>query len=315
MDDDYYLGLDGGGTKAAACILDAEGRERGRGQGGPCNIATCDDATLTASIMGAAAEARAAAGLPPDARFEAVCAGVAGYTAKRRRADFARLLSEACPADRHRVEPDYVIAWWGATAGEPGIIVSAGTGAVVYGRNAAGEEARVDGRGFLLGDRGSGYWIGSFVLRKLMLRLDGAGPNDFDRRVMAALGVTDADELVEWVYRDMRPGKIAGLAEVVGRLAADGDATASVFLGNAGTALSSSAAVALRRLGMRPDSAGVWLLGGLWNIGARIRTSFEEFLPRQFENEAFFGPPNIRAPLHDAAHGAALLAATRQARE
>src|SRR5579872_4300104 len=108
----YYLGLDGGGTKTAACLLDEEGTERGRGEGGPCNIATCDDATLRASVGRAASGALAAAGLALDAALGGVCAGVAGYTAKRRRAEFARLLAEAVRAEHCRVEPDFVIAYW-----------------------------------------------------------------------------------------------------------------------------------------------------------------------------------------------------------
>ena len=77
----YYLGLDGGGTKTAAVILDSEGRELGRGQGGPGNIATGDDSTLEASVREASRTALDSAGLPPETRFAGVCVGVAGYTA------------------------------------------------------------------------------------------------------------------------------------------------------------------------------------------------------------------------------------------
>ena len=50
----YYLGLDGGGTKTAALISDADGVERGRGFGGPGNVANNEDATLTRSLLAAA---------------------------------------------------------------------------------------------------------------------------------------------------------------------------------------------------------------------------------------------------------------------
>ena len=43
-----FLGLDGGGTKTAAVIIDSAGIEVGRGLGGPCNIATSDDASFAA---------------------------------------------------------------------------------------------------------------------------------------------------------------------------------------------------------------------------------------------------------------------------
>src|SRR5579883_624835 len=88
----YYLGLDGGGTKTAAAILDADGRELGRGAGGPGNVASNDDATLRASLRDATSEARGRAGLPAEASFAAVCAGVAGYSVPARREAFAALL-------------------------------------------------------------------------------------------------------------------------------------------------------------------------------------------------------------------------------
>src|SRR5207248_2879234 len=111
---------------------------------GPCNIVTCVDAVLRESLAAATAGALSSAGLPLDSRFAGACAGVAGYTAKGRRADFRRLLAEVVPAESHRVEPDYVIAYWGATEGEPGIAAIAGTGAVIYGRSGADETCRVD---------------------------------------------------------------------------------------------------------------------------------------------------------------------------
>src|SRR5258708_2768069 len=135
----YFLGLDGGGTKTAAVIIDESGTELGRGIGGPCNIATCDDATLRASVSGALESAVSNAGFTTEIKFESVCAGVAGYTAKSRRAEFLELIKVLTAANSYRLEPDYVTAYWGATEGEPGIIVSAGTGAVIYGRNEEGK--------------------------------------------------------------------------------------------------------------------------------------------------------------------------------
>src|SRR5438105_2000597 len=114
---EYFLGLDGGGTKTSTVILDSEGRECGRGAGGPCNIATCDESTLNESILSAVIESRQVAGFPRETEFSAVCAGVAGYTAKQRRAEFHKILGKAIPAAHHRLEPDYVTAWWGATGG------------------------------------------------------------------------------------------------------------------------------------------------------------------------------------------------------
>jgi N-acetylglucosamine kinase-like BadF-type ATPase len=307
----YYLGIDGGGTKTAAIILDENKTERGRGHGGPCNIATCDDATLRQSIQDAVKAALSSARLPADTRFGGVCAGVAGYTAKKRRGDFQRLLEEIVPAERHRLEPDFVIAYWGATEGEPGVIVSAGTGTVVYGINGAGETCRVDGRGFLLGDRGSGFDLGRDALTRLIRLLDDRSElTPFDCRLLRHIGGTDADDVIEWTYRDFSPTKIASLASLIGSWADEGDLDAKSAVHMAGVELAELCGTAMQKLNMPIRNAPVYLLGGLWNISGHMRKHFEAYLLywgrvyfRQRPKQA-----DIREPKHDPSHGAALLA-------
>lgn len=307
---DYFLGLDGGGTKTAACLLDADGREIGRGLGGPCNIATGDDDLLRGSLLEAARSVFRAAGLGENIPLTAVCAGVAGYSARRRRVDFARLLAQTLPAAHDYLEPDFVIAYWGATEGEPGVIVSAGTGAVIYGRNATGQDFRIDGRGFMLGDRGSGFWIGQFVLRRLITRweLDGIGGHlkELDRNIMAAIGAEDMDDLIEWAYRDFQPARIASLAPIIGELAAAGDEFAFGALYSAGSLLRYSVNRVFRRLDL-PASTSVYTLGSLWNIEKGFREGFHR------GNDQAPPPPalSLLPPRHDAAYGAALLAMQR----
>src|SRR5438477_5692079 len=104
----YYLGIDGGGTKTAAVILDSTGGERGRGLGGPGNLATNDDAALTESLHQAVRSACRAAGIPAGTRFDSVCAGVAGYSAADRHAAYLAILRAEVKADSYRLEPDYV---------------------------------------------------------------------------------------------------------------------------------------------------------------------------------------------------------------
>lgn len=302
---DYFLGLDGGGTKTAAVILSGSGEELGRGRGGPCNIATCSDEQLTASVSEARSTALTAAGLPAETRFIAVCAGVAGYTARRRRAEFTSLLEVLISAERHRVEPDFTIAYWGATEGQPGIIVSAGTGTVVYGSNADGRTCRVDGRGFLLGDRGSAFDLGRKILYNLMEKLDYDLPlEELDVNVLEALGANDADDLIEWTYRDFSPSRIASIAGMIGQFAAAGDTGAIARLRNQGQALRTSLETARWRLNA-PEDIPVYLLGSLWAVGEPL---LDGFTRGGFRSTGSLPPVQILTPLHDPAYGAALLA-------
>jgi N-acetylglucosamine kinase-like BadF-type ATPase len=299
-----YLGIDGGGTKTATVIVEENGRECGRGIGGSCNIATAEEATLRRSIEEAVGAAMREAGLAAGTPFAGVCAGVAGYTARRQREEFARLLPRIVPAERHRLEPDFVIAYWGASAGEPGVIVLAGTGAVLYGRNAAGETCREDGRGFLLGDRGSGFWLGTRALQHTLQQMESDAPPDrLARRVLAEIGAQDADDLIQWVYRDFQPIRVARLAALVGSAAQEEDPYAQRLLNEAVEQLGESARRVLARLSLPPGSAPIFPLGGLWNIHPGMKSAFARLLCARTA-----APVTLREPLYDPAYGAALLA-------
>lgn len=57
------------------------------------------------------------------------------------------------------------MAHLGALGGATGVLILAGTGSIVIGRDLAGRWARAGGFGPLLGDEGSGFWLGRAWLR------------------------------------------------------------------------------------------------------------------------------------------------------
>jgi N-acetylglucosamine kinase-like BadF-type ATPase len=68
-------------------------------------------------------------------------------------------------AERIVVISDAQGALLGALGDRPGVLVLAGTGSIVLGRNAHGRWARAGGLGPLLGDEGSAFWLGRAWLR------------------------------------------------------------------------------------------------------------------------------------------------------
>ena len=84
------------------------------------------------------------------------------WTLAERRA-LARRLRRV--ARRVEVLSDAQIAHLGALGVGAGVLILAGTGSIVIGRNAAGRWARAGGFGPLLGDEGSGFWLGRAWLR------------------------------------------------------------------------------------------------------------------------------------------------------
>ena len=218
----FYLGIDGGGSKTAVKILGPDLSVKGAGAGGPGNIAFNNDVVLAESI----ADALRATGADATIRYRSVCAGMAGYTAEQRRAEFEQLLRGQISAERYRIEPDYVTAYWGASHGDPGIVAVAGTGAVAYGRNSSGETHRADGLGYLLGDRGSGFDLGIYSLRHALDKIQYGSPDPLAEAIIEFTGAATTTAIIQWLYGSFSPSRVASLAAVVGELAEAGDGAA-----------------------------------------------------------------------------------------
>ena len=308
----YYLGIDGGGTKTMAVIRDADGHECGRGTGGPGNIAFNEEPAIAQAVRTAVDDACRAAGIS-NTHFTAVCAGVAGYSVEARRTAFEALLRREVSADRYRIEPDYVVAYWGATGGEPGVVIIAGTGAVAYGRNAEGQSHKEDGFGYLLGDRGSGFNLGLYALRYTLGRMQENRSDALTAAVLAHTGARIQNEILQWLYGEFSPGRVASLAPIVGALAEDGDPPARTLVAEMARRLRHTVR-SLRHGLWLPRDAPVYPLGGLWQLGPFFRSEFAEPTWPGHEGTVLVsetlpgGRFTLAEPKHDAAAGAALLA-------
>jgi N-acetylglucosamine kinase-like BadF-type ATPase len=271
----YFLGIDGGGTKTAAMIADQDGVELGSGEGGPGNIANNEDRVLRKSLCSSVKAALENAGLPDATRFESVCAGVAGYSAPQRLEAFEALLRAEIDAGCYSVVPDYKVAYWGATHGEPGVVVIAGTGAVAYGRNAEGRDRKEDGLGFLLGDRGSGFNLGLRVLRYTLEQMQAGNIDALAQAVLDHTGARSENEIIQWLYGEFSPPRVASLSPVVGELAETGDEAARWQVSEMARRLRHSVRQVRHALWL-PRDVPVYPLGGLWQLGQFFLSEFAD---------------------------------------
>lgn len=166
--DVLVLGIDGGGSGCRAAVADGTGRVLGRGSGGPANINSDLDGAA-ASILAATDEALA--GL--DARPEQLTAvlGLAGGTISAA----SSALADRLPFARLRIVNDAVTAARGALGTADGILAAMGTGSV-FAVQRGGMLRQLGGRGFLLGDEGSGAVLGRSLLAQAMRAADGFSP-------------------------------------------------------------------------------------------------------------------------------------------
>lgn len=185
--------------------------------------------------------------------------------------------------------PDYEIAFWAAVPGGVGISVLAGTGSVVFGRNAAGERLRVGGRGWEYGDEGSGTHMTTDLVRRTLRALDGLerlSPLQF--AVCELLDTNDPGELVQ-AARDRADSDGRGfLVPLVLERAHGGEREAEdLFVGAAGW-LAAFAGATLSRLGFsHEDAVEVRGIGGLWSAGELLTEPFKRVLARRYPAASF----------------------------
>jgi N-acetylglucosamine kinase-like BadF-type ATPase len=283
-----FLGIDGGQSSTTAIIGEASGRILGSGVGGPCNHATAAEgrAKFTRAINESVGAACRSASLDAAAvRFEVVCGGFSGGPE-----DKQGLLAEILRADRYVVTNDAVIALAGATAGEPGIIVIAGTGSIAFGRNAEGRSMRAGGWGFVFGDEGGGFDLARQGLRAALRQEEGWGPaTRLHALYLEAGGAKSANELLHSFYTpDFPRPRIATFSAIVERAAGEGDQVAQGILLKAASDLALLAGAVRRQLFREGEEVRVAHMGGAFR-SAPLRDQFKTLVEQ--EGGAKCGPP------------------------
>ena len=265
--DRLVIGVDGGGSRCTAVLAAADPAgcsERGRGNGGPANAHAAGFEPAAASVAAAIEEAFAAAGIPPTP-LAAACLGLAGAGSETVASRWLTWARDRGLAARIEVMPDGLPAFGGD--GEPawGVLVIAGTGSIVWGRRPDGSLLRCGGRGPLVGDEGSGFWVATQGLRAVMRMADGWGEEtslmaDACRR----FAVDEASDLPAGLSAPTTTrAAIAAFAADVVAAAAAGDAVAGGILDEAATLLCQQAVTVGRRLGVTGGGYPLRLAGGL----------------------------------------------------
>jgi glucosamine kinase len=203
---DLILGVDGGGSGCRAAVADPVGRLLGTAAAGPANIASDPDGAA-ANILTAARDAlRAATG--SDTGLDGLVAGLGLAGANARGA--ADRLAAALPFARLRIETDAIAAARGALGPtDDGIVAAVGTGSV-YAMRLGGRLSQFGGWGLVLGDTGSGAWIGRAALTRALAASEGAAPaTPLTDALLAEHG--GAEGVIAWAGT-ARPADFATLA-------------------------------------------------------------------------------------------------------
>jgi len=301
-----YLCVDGGQTKTGVYLLDGEGETVESWREEPLTTPSRPGAAdnLRAVVRRTCEELKRRLERRSSGVLEAACFSLTGYleradgspvAAGENRVPVPSLVEETVVEHfpeiaRVHTIPDYVGNWAAATGGKPGIMVLSGGGTVAYGCDASGASLRVGGWGHLLGDEGSGYWIGLKALKAALRSWAGTIPNtELEEMLMTRFGIEDDRQLIEKVYSgEVSEAEIAGLVPLVDSLAGQGDEASVEILDEAAAHLVGMAVAILVRFGELP----VHLSGGVFRaasmeerFGRLLREAghVAEVLPRSVE--------------------------------
>jgi N-acetylglucosamine kinase-like BadF-type ATPase len=260
----YVLGIDAGGTKTVCLIADERGTIVAEGHGPGANLHAAGELEVEKvlhQVMETALEDH-------DVTPAAICLGMAGVDREEEARTVRAIMRRIGRHARVLVVNDALVALVAGAQDAPGIVIISGTGSIVYGRNAAGEAARAGGWGHMIGDEGSGYWIGREALAAVMRAADGRGPvTQLTDEILRHFGVADVSLLTRIVYdRDVPRMSVAAVGPIVEQAVRAGDAVATRILEHAAEELVLGAGSVTSKLEMRGDAFTFFLAGGVFRV-------------------------------------------------
>lgn len=299
------VGVDGGGTKTEAVVLDANLRVIGEGLAGPSN-------PLRVGIVGAAAAVReaidSACAMAKLRRADLVAAQI-GLAGARRRELRERMRETLAPLGVGDIEvvTDADIALYGATGGAPGIVVISGTGSICCGVNARGKRFCAGGWGPIAGDEGGGAWLARRALRAIAYASDGRGPETLLTEFACTyFHCTSADDLTTAIYAPtITNERLAGFGRDVVDAGKRKDPVAQQIVADGGTELGLAAVAVIRHLQMERERFQVAYVGGVFRSAGDLMLNPLRLEVKKVAPRAYFEPP----------HFAPAVAAARMARE
>ena len=296
----YIIGIDGGGTKTVGILTTETGQHLAQVQSGPANYHVVGETQTQAvleAVVGKLCE-KAGVSRTSPIRF---CLGMAGLGRVADRKVIGRICDELGIREDRILTHDAHIALIGGTERQEGVIVISGTGAIVYGIDADGREARASGWGYLLGDEGSGYDIAIRGLRAVARAADGRShPTELTHRILNRLELNEPNALIRWVHAASRDA-IARLAEIVFDTARTADRVAERIVDDAADELVCAAGSVIEQLEFIEPFDVVLSGGNLIHqpvFADRLRRQLTEIQPEA----------SVLLPKHEPAYGAVLLA-------
>jgi N-acetylglucosamine kinase-like BadF-type ATPase len=273
----HVIGIDAGGTKTVCQLADGQGTIIAEARASGANLQAVGELEVEKVLHQVMEEALGDSGIVPDA----ICLGIAGVDRPQDAAVVRAIMKRIGYKARVLVVNDALVALESGAPGQPGVVIISGTGSISYGRNAAGVAARSGGWGYVLGDEGSGYWIGRAALRAVLREADQRGKaTALTPLLLQRFGVERPQGLIHEVYHtNLKPSAIGALAQCVQQAFTQGDEVAIGILRGAANELESAALSVARRLDLIGRAFPFILAGGIFKAVPWLDDELSRRLP------------------------------------
>lgn len=273
----HVLGIDAGGTKTVCLLADDRGHVVAEARRSGANLQAVGELEVEKVLHEVMDEAIGERDITPAA----ICLGIAGVDRPDDSGIVRGIMKRIGYKARIVIVNDALVALEAGAPGQPGVVVISGTGSISYGRDARGQAARSGGWGYVLGDEGSGYWIGRAALRAVLREADHRGSATIlTPLLLKHFGVAQPQGLIHHVYNtNLKPSAIGALATSVQAAFSEGDQVAAGILRGAANELEASALSVARRLELIGHEFAFILAGGIFKAVPWLQQELERRLP------------------------------------
>ncbi len=279
----YVIGIDGGGTKTEAVLLDSERNIVGTGIGGSVNATYAGADVANQSVHDAFAGVCSSCSCFDEVAAVGSCLHHGWHKMKA-------ILAEQGYSGPYYTFSETMVAFRRVGAwGMRGIAVISGTGSGFRYFDGQRECDNLGGWGAGVGDEGSAFDIGLNAIKAAGRAHDGRGPKTvLVERLLEQTGSTYFWHILsKYCQPSLRQREIAGLARVVGQAAVDGDSVALRILADAGKSLGEDTLHIARRVFSADDQFVVAYSGGVFSAGAFITETLERVVRAEFPMAEF----------------------------
>ena len=263
----YYIALDGGGTKLQGILFDSNYRMLSSGKSGGINRNVHSEEQVNAHIRECIGQLFQQSEVQIN-RIECVFVSW--------NADFAAAIEHYCPCGEVVLVGEGCLGILSCGITE-GVCALSGTGSDVFYVRDAREIDAIGGWGYLLGDDGSGVWIGRKAVRSMMRYLEEIEEGTHLHHLIAEkYQPTSPSEMAMVIYSAKSPPyELGTLCKIVNQAAQFGDDTARKILCQAGVTMAKSVREMVDKHHLQAN-INVCTTGSVFQYCTDMRTAFDE---------------------------------------